>query len=214
MVKKKQKTINFFYRYDFLYSQGPQCPTESSGHQWEGSWLWPSQHNPAICEYGVMFFLSFLPMYCVCQKYDQAGGTATGNQTSVRRDMTCTSVCNYTFLKSKCCAMWPQCSVINIIAVFYLGPLGCVCICWRGDHSGPEVSPQGSPTNANCPWRRPSLHRNTGCRLQQLKNQLKQNNKGFPYIKINSIYLLKMPFFFSFRAVLVWCWQETKQDCF
>lgn len=75
-----------------------------------------------------------------------------------------------------------------IIVLFYLGPLGCVYVCWRGDHPGPEVSPQSSLANANCPWRRPSLHRNIGCRLQQLENQPK------PKKKKNTIYLLKMAF--------------------
>lgn len=63
------------------------------------------------------------------------------------------------------------CSVINIV-MFYKGLPGCVCVCWRGDCPGSEVSSQSSSANANSPWRRPSIHCNTGCRLQHLNNHL------------------------------------------
>lgn len=55
---------------------------------------------------------------------------------------------------------------VNCDGVFYflyVGPLGCVHVCWRGDSARPEVSPQSSLADSNSSWRGPSIRRNPGC---------------------------------------------------
>lgn len=69
-------------------------------------------------------------------------------------------------LYHRLCTLSCGCYVSIIIVIFYVGLLGCVCVCRRGDCPGSKVFPESSSANANSPRRRPSLHCNTGCRLQ------------------------------------------------
>lgn len=59
---------------------------------------------------------------------------------------------------------------VTVALFLYVGPLRCVCVCWRGDHPGTEVFPQSSSVNAYSARRRPSIHRNTGCRFDRLES--------------------------------------------
>lgn len=151
-------SITFFYY--FLCPQGSQCAVESSGHQWKSAWLWPSKHYPAICEYSYTFVSDF----CT---HVQNGDPPVS-----------ITIHSYSFVEyALChvCRVW----LLIIILLLYVGSLGCVCVCWRWDCPGPEVCPQSSSANTNSPWRRPSLHRNTGRRLQHTGVHLKHKPRPF-----------------------------------
>lgn len=62
-----------------------------------------------------------------------------------------------------------------MIVALSTGPPGCVCVCWRGDGPGSEVSSQSSPADADSPRRRPPVHCNTGCRLKTYYGAIKEN---------------------------------------
>ena len=61
--------------------------------------------------------------------------------------------------------------------MLYIGSTGCVCVCWRGSNPRSKVFSQSSSAVANSPRRGSPIHRNTGCRLQQIQSCSPQAQK-------------------------------------